>query len=232
MKGNVLSIQNEQLVTLPPIYDTDGIKIYNADCLDVMIALRPIDVIITDPPYGINAADKSFANGTSKNIKMYAESNWDKMKPQRIYFELMKFISNKQIIFGGNYYNEYLGDARGMIFWDKGTGDNSYADGELAWTNYDRAIKKYKLTWVGANAKDRGSKREHPTQKPTELMVEIIKDYTNEEDIILDPFMGSGTTLVAAKQLGRKAVGIEINKTYCDIAIDRLNNLQTRLKLT
>lgn len=217
------------LVSLPPIYDTDGIKIYNADCLNVMIALRPIDVIITDPPYGIGADKMTLGNGKNKIYR--GNENWDANRPHRVYFELMKFISRNQIIFGGNYYNDILGESRGMIFWDKGTGDNDYADGELAWTNYDKVIKKYKLSWVGANAKDKFSKREHPTQKPTELMLKIIEDYTNGTDIILDPFMGSGTTLVAAKQLGRKAVGIEINKTYCDIAIRRLNNIQTRLNL-
>jgi len=218
------------VVSYVPFYADDNITIYNNDCLTVMIALRPLNgIIITDPPYGINAADKNFANGTSKNIKMYEEGNWDKEKPQRIYFEMMKYISSHQIIFGGNYYNSILGDARGMIFWDKGTGKNSYADGELAWTSFDRPIKKYDLTWVGANAKDRFSIREHPTQKPLELMIEIIKDYTTPADVIIDPFMGSGTTLVAAATLGRKAVGVEINPKYCAIAKRRLQTIQTTM---
>lgn len=230
--GENKNIPVDALVSLTPYYQDDMTIIYNCDSLTAMVALRPSVneiIIVTDPPYGINAAGKNFANGTSKNIGMYSEGNWDKEKPLRIYFEMMKLISRHQIIFGGNYYNSILGDARGMIFWDKGTGDNSYADGELAWTSFDKPIKKYDLTWVGANAKDRFSKREHPTQKPIELMVAIIEDYTTPAEIICDPFMGSGTTLVAAKQLGRKAIGIEINKAYCEIAVKRLKTLQTRL---
>lgn len=227
----VITNRFEPLVGLPPIYDNEGIKIYNADSLLVMPALRHKDnVIITDPPYGIGADKMTLGNGKNKIFR--GNEDWDANRPHRAYFEIMKWISRHQIIFGGNYFNDILGECRGMIFWDKGTGDNDYADGELAWTSYDKVIKKYKLSWVGANAKDKFSKREHPTQKPTELMIKIVEDYLEPTDIIIDPFMGSGTTLVAAKQLGRKAVGIEINKIYCDIAIGRLNGVQERLNFT
>jgi DNA modification methylase len=211
-----------------PYYNDELTTIFNDDCLTIMPALRPLNgVIVTDPPYGIGADKMTLGNGKNKIFR--GDENWDKQRPHRCYFELMKLISRHQIIFGGNYFNDILGESRGMIFWDKGTGDNDYADGELAWTSYDKVIKKYDLSWVGANAKDRFSKREHPTQKPLELLIEIIRDYTTPADIIIDPFMGSGTTLVAAATLGRKAVGIEINPKYCDIAVKRLQTIQTRM---
>lgn len=219
----------EKLV-MQPYYNEDGITIYNADCLDVMIALRPVDVIITDPPYGINGAVRRGDTGKNKHIKQrnYIYGDWDAEKLPRIYFEIIKGVSKNQIIFGGNYYGGILGDTKSYIVWDKDNGDNFYADCELAWTNYDRAVRKIKHKWHGFLQQDMKNKeyREHPTQKPLPVMRWIIENYTEPTDLILDPFMGSGTTLVAAKQLGRKAVGIEINKDYCDIAVKRLNNIQ------
>jgi len=218
--------QFEPLVMLP-FYKDDYCQIYNMDCLTGMIALRPFDVIVTDPPYGIGADKMTLGNGKTKIYR--GEKQWDNDRPHRVYFELMKYVSRHQIIFGGNYFNDILGETRAMIVWDKGTGDNDFADGELAWTNYDKVLKIYKQSWVGANAKDRFSKREHPTQKPVELITNIIEDYTTPAEIICDPFMGSGTTLVAAKSLGRKAVGFEIDKKYCTIAANRLKAVQQRL---
>jgi len=215
-------------VVIPPLYQDEWTTIYQCDSLIAMPALRP-DVIITDPPYGIGAASFKFKNGTSKNNIMYSENDWDCKTPPRIYFEMMKHISRNQIIFGGNYFADVLDPKMGWIFWDKGTGDNSYADGELAWTSFDKPLKKYNLSWVGANAKDKFTKREHPTQKPETLFEKIIEDYTTPTDVILDPFLGSGTTLVAARRLGRKAIGIEINDKYCQIAIKRIKTIQMRL---
>jgi len=215
------------LLVSPPFYEDDYTIIYNMDCLTGMIALRPFDVIVTDPPYGIGADKMTLGNGKNKIYR--GEQQWDNARPHRVYFELLRYVSRHQIIFGGNYFSDILGETRGMIVWDKGTGDNDFADGELAWTNYDKVLKIYKQSWVGANAKDRFSKRQHPTQKPVELITNILEDYTTPADLVCDPFMGSGTTLVAAKSLGRKAVGFEIDYKYCTIAAERLKAVQTRL---
>ena len=215
-----------------PYYTDENITIYNDDCLTVMPALRPLNgVIVTDPPYGISVATTGFVGGNNlAKAKDYEKQNWDREKLPRIYIEMMKYISRHQIIFGGNYYGECLGNTKSYIVWDKDNSGN-FADCELAWTSYDRAVRKIKHRWNGMLQQNMKEKEErlHPTQKPLPVMIEIIEDYTTPEDIIIDPFMGSGTTLVAAATLGRKAVGIEINPKYCDIAVKRLQTIQTRM---
>jgi DNA modification methylase len=214
-----------------PFYIDENITIYNADCLTVMPALRPLNgIIVTDPPYGIGETnEKNLSRGTLAMPKDYGNYDWDKKKVEPIYFQMMKYISRHQIIFGGNYYD--LGGTKSYIVWDKDNGDNDFADCELAWTSFDKAVRKIKHRWNGMLQQNMKQKetREHPTQKPLPVMIEIIENYTNASDIIIDPFMGSGTTLVAAATLGRKAVGIEINPKYCDIAVKRLQTIQTRM---
>lgn len=121
---------------------------------------------------------------------------------------------------GGNYFG--LPPSRCWLVWDKCTGENSYADAELAWTNIDRAVKLKRLAWVGANAKDT-PERLHPTQKPVAVMQWCIQQLSNPQTI-LDPFMGSGTTGVAAVKMGRKFIGIEREQKYFDIACERIYN--------
>lgn len=214
-----------------PYYQDDLVTIYNCDSLLVMPALRPIDIVITDPPYGIGAyANGTMGGGVLAKQSKFQKTDWDNERLHRVYMEMMKFISRHQIIFGGNYYGE-LGDTKCYIVWDKDNGDNYFADCELAWTNFDKAVRKIKFKWQGMLQENMREKEEkyHPTQKPLGVMIKIIEDYTNASDLILDPFMGSGTTLVAAKALGRKAIGIEMNKQYCDIAVKRLAGVQLRM---
>lgn len=218
------------LLVSPPFYEDEYTKIYNMDCLTGMIALRPFDVIVTDPPYGIGAyATGTMGGGVLAKQSTFEKTDWDNERVHPIYVEMIKYVSRHQIIFGGNYYN--LGATKSYIIWDKDNGENYFADCELAWTNYDRAVRKIKHKWQGMlqqNMKEKEQKF-HPTQKPLPVMIEIIEDYTNASDLVCDPFMGSGTTLVAAKALGRKAVGFEINPKYCTIAAERLKAVQTRL---
>jgi len=231
IKEPVNSSGQVDLLVSPPFYEDEYTKIYNMDCLTGMIALRPFDVIVTDPPYGISVATTGYVGGNNlAKAKDYEKQDWDKNKLPRIYIELMKYVSRHQIIFGGNYYGGALGDTKSYIVWDKDNSGN-FADCELAWTNYDRAVRKIKHRWNGMLQQNMAEKelRSHPTQKPLPVMIEIIEDYTNASDLVCDPFMGSGTTLVAAKALGRKAVGFEINPKYCTIAAERLKAVQTRL---
>lgn len=217
-------------VVIPPLYQDEWTTIYQCDSLIAMPALRP-DVIITDPPYGISVAKNgTVGGGKLAKVKDYGAQDWDLEKLPRVYFELMKHISRNQIIFGGNYYGKVLGDCSAYIVWDKNNTGN-FADCELAWTNYDRATRKLKYTWNGMLQENMKEKeyREHPTQKPLKVMEWIIENYTEPTSLLLDPFMGSGTTLVAARRLGRKAIGIEINDKYCQIAIKRIKTIQMRL---
>ena len=210
----------------PPYYEDESVTIYKEDCLMVMPALRP-DVVITDPPYGIGAyASGTMGGGVLAKQSKFDKTDWDNNRMHRVYMEMIKFISCHQVIFGGNYYD--LGESRGYIIWDKDNGENKFADCEMAWTNYDRPVRKIKHKWQGMLQQNMGEKenRVHPTQKPLPVMKWVIENYTTPTDLILDPFMGSGTTLVAAASLGRKAIGIEINEKYCKEAIKRLNAVQ------
>ena len=130
-------------------------------------------------------------------------------------------VSQYQIIFGGNYFG--LPPSSCWLVWDKdNTGD--FADCELAWTNLKKAVRRLKWRWNGMLQENMANKelREHPTQKPLEVMKWAMKHAPEDCQTILDPFMGSGTTLRAAKDLGRKAIGIEIEEKYCEIAVNRL----------
>ncbi len=191
------------------------------DCLPIMrlIPDKAIDLVLCDPPYGIYTDKK--ATGFSKKRIDWGLGNWDK-KVKKEYFDEIFRISKNQVIFGLQYYIDYLSSTKEVWLWDKKTGNNFFADGELAWTSYTGTLRIFRHQWCGAfKASERKEKSQHPTQKPIELMKWCMRN-TKEDDVILDPFAVSGSTLVAAKQLGRKYIGIEINKYYCDIARDRL----------
>lgn len=230
-----ISLSVVDLRVSPPFYEDEYCQIYNEDCLMIMPALRPLRnlaIIITDPPYGIGAyANGTMGGGVLAKQSTFEKTDWDNTKLDDVYFYMMKYVSREQIIFGGNYYGDVLGSAKGWVVWDKDNGENNFADCELAWTSFDKAVRKIKHKWQGMlqqNMKEKELKF-HPTQKPLPVMQWILENYSTQADIIIDPFMGSGTTLVAAKTLGRKAIGIEKDKNYCEIAVKRLQATQQRL---
>ena len=190
--------------------------LYLGDCMEVLPTLGKVDAVITDPPYGIGASSKKFINGTSKTNKdYYADVCWDTETPST---DLMSFVTSAGeilIIWGGNYFG--LPASRCFLVWDKTIHGNSYADCEMAWTNMNANARIKRLNMVSTNQDG----RVHPTQKPLQLMRWCIEQAGNPETI-LDPFMGSGTTGVAAIQLGRKFIGIEREPKYFDIACRRI----------
>src|SRR3990167_5464453 len=197
-------------------------KIYNGDCLEVMKTFpdKSFEWIITDPPYGIGA-DKGVGGFGESNTDKHYEDDWDKNTPTQELFDEMLRVSKNLIIFGGQFFTDKLPVNGHWIVWDK-KGDiafkNPFGDCELAWTNLNRkSVKKYSFIQQGF-VSDTQDSRYHPTQKPTELLEAIISDYTEPTDKILDPFLGSGTTVIAAKRLGREFMGIEIREDYCRIA--------------
>lgn len=202
-------------------------KIYQGDCLEVMRDFpdKSFDLCLTDPPYGINADKGVGGFGSSKTDKHY-EGNWDSATPSKDVFDEILRVSKNVIIFGGNFFTDKLPVNGHWIVWDKKGDinfDNPFGDCELAWTNIDKkSVKKYKVIQQGFVAVER--ERYHPTQKPVILCNSIIQDYL-PEGIVFDPFAGSGSTLVAAKQLNRNYIGCEISPEYCKIAEERLKGV-------
>jgi site-specific DNA-methyltransferase (adenine-specific) len=202
-------------------------KVIEGDCLEIMrgFADKSFDLVLTDPPYGIGeAAGKNKSRGKLAIAKDYGNESWDDEPPSKEYFDEMRRVSKNQIIFGGNYFADNLPASSCWLVWDKNNGANDFADCELAWTSLERAVRLFKYTWNGMIQEDMKHKerRAHPTQKPLELMKWCLSQVPDAVTI-LDPFMGSGTTLVAAKYLGRNATGIEISPKYCEIARNRLS---------
>ena len=187
------------------------------DCLEVMPALGRVDAVVTDPPYGIGA-DKAAAKNLGKyGWKYYGESSWDTLPPPAIFFASVMDMSREQIIWGGNYFTDKVPPSMRWLVWDKGQRDFSLADCEFAWTSQQKAARVF--TYARGKAINDG--KEHPTQKPVALM-EWCLGFLPDAKTILDPFMGSGTTLVACAKLGRSGIGIEIDPDYFEIACRRV----------
>jgi DNA modification methylase len=199
---------------IKPYYEEPGITIYHGDCREVLPHLPKVDLVLTDPPYGLEDWNNRGTNKYSPFDSEKETGKWD-ILPDKQTIELILRAGEKVIIWGGNYLGDYLGRTKQLLVWDKGIRDMHFNDCEIAWCNQFREASRV------FNYSPSKNKKQHPTQKPLPLMKWCIK-LAKDAGTILDPFMGSGTTLVAAKQLGRKAIGIEIEKKYCDIAIDRL----------
>ena len=190
-------------------YREKDIVLLHGDCLEILPLFEPdsVDLVLTDPPYGINIANNPFRQAHEK-------SDWDIEPINETHITAMLNVSLWQIIWGGNYFP--LPPSQGFFVWDKvQPEDFSSAMCEMAWTNKQTPAKIFKKRVTAY-------KKFHPTQKPDELMKWCIDRFIEPIDLILDPFLGSGTTAVAAKQLGRKCIGIEIEQKYLDIAIERL----------
>jgi DNA modification methylase len=177
------------------------------DCLEILPTLGPVDAVVTDPPYGINAA-----KGAHSNLRM-ADKDWDAVRPSLAWLWEMGI---DYVVWGGNYFSPP--PARGFLIWDKSPMPPSYAFGEMAITSLDKNAAKW-CGKVGDEVPVRD--RSHPTQKPVGLMKWCI-GFLPDAETILDPFMGSGTTLVACAKLGRRGIGIEIDEGYFDIACERV----------
>jgi site-specific DNA-methyltransferase (adenine-specific) len=210
-----------------------SINITNEDNMELMKRYEDnyFDLAIVDPPYGIGAGGESFKNGTSKNKTIgFKKKDWDLKRPSLEYFLELKRVSKNQIIWGGNYFADLLDAKMCWIFWDKGTGDNSYADGELAWTSFNKALRKYKVSWVGANANN-GTPRIHPTEKPIQLYEWLLMNYAKEGDKILDTHLGSGSIAIACHNLGYELTACELDTEYYNNAIKRLKQHQAQQRL-
>lgn len=209
--------------------------IHNMDCLEFMrqVPDNYFDLVLTDPPYGIGMDGKVGINGAGK-AKEYAQKDWDKTAPSKDIFDEMIRTSKNQIIFGANHFIDKIPYASSCwLFWDKDNAESFFADGEMAWTSFRTAVRKYKFRWHGMIQQDMANKevRHHPTQKPVELFKMILQDYAvkNNYTKIFDAFSGSGTTGIACKSLGLDWCMTELEPDYCEIATKRLSKVQTSM---
>ena len=185
------------------------------------------DLAIVDPPYGIGAGSKKFINGSSKTEKNYfRENDWD-IPPTKQYFKELFRVSKNQIIWGGNYFVEHLKSFRCFIFWDKTIHGNSYADGELAWTSFDKVARYYRKNIAQVTSEG----RMHPTQKPVTLYEWLLMNYAKEGDKILDTHLGSGSIAIACHNLGYDLTACELDKEYYDAAIKRIEQHKAQIRM-
>jgi site-specific DNA-methyltransferase (adenine-specific) len=208
---------------MTPYYDDNrGIQIYLGDCREVLPHLKNIDAVVSDPPYGIKHRRGQAAN-RGKGITLGTTGIAGDKEP----FDPKPWLQFSYVVlWGANWYANCLPAGRWLI-WDKqehgGSGD--FSEAEVAWCNRGQALKIFRHMWLGVQrASEVGESRLHPTQKPIRLMEwTIIEAGIPDGALVLDPFCGSGPTLRAAKNLGRRAIGIEIDERYCEIAARRLS---------
>ena len=218
------------------------------ETLEILLGGADIDLVLTDPPYGINVVsvdrkvggDKPFG---SKGKVGYGEKGKNKILDCNEYapiigddttdtakanYELIKNYSKNQILFGGNYFTDFLTPSRGWVVWDKENTGN-FADAELAWTSFEKGVKLYHFMWNGlcreGSREVEGKKRVHPTQKPVGMLQEILNDFSQKGESVLDCFGGSGSTLIACERTGRRCFMMELEPHYVDVIIARWENL-------
>ncbi len=206
---------------IEPYYQDEYSTLYHGNCREILPTLEPVDLVLTDPPYGIKENAFRIAS-RSKLAKTtdYGSFDWDSKPASKELIELCIQKSTIAIIWGGNYF--HLPPSRGWLVWDKLNSGN-FADCELAWSNAKTSVRIFRFLWNGMirAGEARRRPRFHPTEKPVELMSWCLS-FAPKAKTVLDPFMGSGTTLRAAKNSGIKAIGIELEEKYCEIAAKRL----------
>ena len=213
-------------------------KINFGDCLEIMKKLpdNSIDLILTDPPYGEKMSRRGILGSSNRGVvKDYGKSDWDDEIPAQEYFDEMFRVSKNQIIFGGNYMITRIGkNSPCWIVWDKDNTGN-YADAELAWTSFNRAVKKYCWRWNGMIQQDMKNKeiRIHPTQKPVRLMEMILRDFYDKESggVVADFYSGSGSVAIACYNMGIPFISVEKRLEYYQASVKRLQDVQAQMKL-
>lgn len=196
----------------------EGVEVWLGDCREIIPTLGKVDAVVTDPAYGINAARTR--NSQKNGWRDYEAPGWDKERTSTDLVLLAVSAAKHAIIWGGNHWADVLPPTSKWLSWDKGQTDFSLADFELAWCSFPGAARR--VTFSRSLAMRDG--KEHPTQKPIEVMQWCIEKLPAAGQHILDPFMGSGTTGVAAVRLGRRFTGIEIEPKYFEIACRRISD--------
>lgn len=208
------------------IYEIEN-KIINADCMDILKQLpdKSIDLILTDPPYGIgiDGQKQCECKNPKHNRKEHQQKDWDSSIPSEEVFTQIKRVAKNIIIWGANYFNEYLKQGhKGWIVWDKCQDGLTMSDCEIAYTTFDKPTRIFRMNRVEL-LKDNTI---HPTQKPLRLFLRCVADYSKEGDLILDCFSGSGTTAIACHRLKRRFICIEKDPEYWAASVKRLEDEQ------
>jgi site-specific DNA-methyltransferase (adenine-specific) len=204
-----------------------AVKLLHGNCIDFMkdCADNYFDLAIVDPPYGIDINNQSQGKGGGVARKIdYVKKDWDKSPPDEKYFTELMRVSENQIIWGANHFISKMPfDSSCWVVWDKNNGGSDFADCELAYGSFNRAVRKYSFTWAGmlqGNMKDK-EQRIHPTQKPVALYKWLLNNYAEQGQRILDTHLGSGSSAIAAHYFGCDFTGIEIDEDYFNAAQKR-----------
>ena len=225
----------EPKAKLGDLYQLGRHRLICGDSTDVNVIERliggaTIDLVLTDPPYGINIVNdngKVGAGNLAKNrtySKVIADDTTDTAEAA---FGILSNVCDKLIVWGGNYFTKFLPFSDGWIIWDKRVNmtSNNFADGEMAWCSFHTPVRIYHQLWNGMIREGDREDRVHPTQKPTKMLGEVVRDFSDIGDAIVDVFGGSGSTLIACEQLDRTCYMCELDPKYIDVIIERWENL-------
>jgi site-specific DNA-methyltransferase (adenine-specific) len=207
-------------------------EVFNDDCVFGISHYTDdfFDLAIVDPPYGIGKIEgKEAKDGCThgKDWKRYEKKGWDKSRPTPEYWAELRRVSKNQIVWGANYFTDFLPASMGWIFWDKGQ-DLTMSDGELAYTSFDRALRR---VIINRNKIGEYGGFIHPTQKPVKLYKWLLKKYASKGDRILDTHMGSQSSRIACFLEGFDYWGWEIDKEYFDKGNQRFKEQTAQIQL-
>jgi len=199
-------------------------EVYLEDCVKALkrYADNHFDLAIVDPPYSI-----SIENSGTMFKKFGDTKGWDNELPNKEYWEQLFRVSKNQIVWGGNYFIEYLKNTKCIIWWDKMNGTNMMADGEIAWTSFNKHCKRFQMHHFSSGYDD----KIHPTQKPVKLYEWILKEFAEQGNLILDTHLGSGSSRIAADKAGLDFTGIEIDKEYFEASDKRFKQYKQQLRM-
>ncbi len=211
-------------------------KVYNVDCMEYMktISDNYFDLVLADPPYGFEhktTRKESKTNTGNKFAIRYSGKEWNNKTPPAEYWEQLFRVSKNQIVFGANYFTDFLPISRGWAYWHKQGEKMSSVNDELIWTSFDVQIKMFSR----CHGMDKGFMADHnvfhPTTKPVKLYEWVFKNYAEEGMKILDTHLGSGSSRIAADKVGLDFTGIEIDKEYFDLSEKRFNTYKSQLRI-
>ena len=215
-----------------------SINLHLGDCLEAMRDMpdNSYELAIVDPPYGIGFSAYERGGSSQKTRKRFTKSgkkNWDSDIPNDEYFMQLNRISKNRIVWGGNYFPQlWQNGCKGFIFWYKGNPVPNFADGELAYTSFNKVAKQFDYRYYGGlDGNTSASEKFHPTQKPIKLYEWLLDNYAKEGDLILDTHLGSGSIAIACHNRGYSLDAYEIDEEYYNAATERLRVHQSQLTI-